>query len=80
MAVVPSASVISVSATRQPDSRRSASIGRLSWRYSSWRLSCESVDDRRLELAGEDLQAARQLRHLDLTVLADRPGVDISCR
>ena len=35
---------------------------------------------RRFELAGEDLQAARQLRHLDLAVLDASAGDDISCR
>ena len=34
---------MSASCSMLPDSRRSASIGRLSWRYSSWRLSCDSV-------------------------------------
>ena len=33
----------SASCSRPPDSRRSASIGRLSWRYSTCRLSCESA-------------------------------------
>ena len=58
----------------QPDSRRSASIGRLSARISRPRESCDRATTGRLELAGEDLEAAAELGHLDLAVLGARPA------
>ena len=63
-----SARAIRVSAVRQPDSRRSAAS-------AACRRALEAAgeldegDDRALELAGQDLEAAADLGHLDLTVL-----------
>ena len=62
------------SPVRQPDSRRSASIGRLSARSSSWRESWDRATTGHLELAGEDLEAAADLGHLDLAVLGPAPA------
>ena len=57
-----------------PLSRRSESSGRLSVRLSTARESCDSATHRHLEVAGDHLERARDLRDLLHAVLRVRAG------
>ena len=65
----------SASCSIAPDSRRSESTGRLSWRCSTARESCESASTGTSRSRAEHLQRARDLRDLLHAVVGRRRGL-----